>query len=130
MMTTPHRRRALVATYGVLAVVGLVTTAYFNRQPLPEGTSYLEGWFANNASTSAAIDLIVMFVAASIFMVGDARRSHVRWPWLYVVFAIPLAIAFTFPLYLAIRSARSGSARIAEDAPPDQPDGRQRTLSS
>jgi len=90
-----------------LAVIGLVTTAYFNRQPLPAGTNYLEGWFANNASTSAALDLIVVFVAASIFMVADARRSRIRWPWLYVVFAIPLAIAFTFPLYLAIRTARA-----------------------
>ena len=103
-----------------LAVIGLVTTAYFNRQPLPAGTNYLEGWFANNASTSAALDLIVVFVAASIFMVADARRSRIRWPWLYVVFAIPLAIAFTFPLYLAIRTARA--PRPTSPSPANQAD--------
>jgi len=88
--------------YGVLAAVGLVGTWYFNLTYTGEA-SYLAAWFANAASSSAAVDLLVAFTAGSIFMVVEGRRRGMRAPWLYVVFGAVLAFAFTFPLFLLMR---------------------------
>jgi hypothetical protein len=88
--------------YGVLAVVGLVGTWYFNLTYSGEA-SYLAAWFANAASSSAAVDLLVAFTAGSIFMIVEGRRLGMRAPWLYVVFGAVLAFAFTFPLFLLVR---------------------------
>jgi hypothetical protein len=88
--------------YGVLSVAGLAGTWYFNLTYSGEA-SYLAAWFANAASSSAAVDLLVAFTAGSIFMIAEGRRLGMRAPWLYVVFGAVLAFAFTFPLFLLLR---------------------------
>ncbi len=88
--------------YGVVAAAGLVGTWYFNLTYSGEA-SYLAAWFANSASSSAAVDLLVAFAAGSIFMITEGRRLGMRAPWLYVVFGAVLAFAFTFPLFLLMR---------------------------
>lgn len=98
--------------YGVLAVVGLVGTWYFNLTYT--GGAYVADWFANAASSSAAVDLLVAFTAGSIFMIAEGRRLRMRAPWLYVVFGVVLAFAFTFPLFLLMRE-RARNARAAAD---------------
>lgn len=90
------------AAYGLAAVVGLVGTWYFNLTYSGEA-SYLSAWFANAASSSAAVDLLVAFAAGSIFMITEGYRVGIRAPWLYVVFGVVLAFAFTFPLFLLVR---------------------------
>lgn len=90
--------------YLVLAAVGLVGTWYFNIRSFGEDGGYLQGWFANAASSSAAIDLVVVSVAAAAFMIVEGRRLGMRRPWLYPLLALPTAIAFTFPLFLYLRS--------------------------
>lgn len=104
--------------YGALAVVGLAGTWYFNLTYSGE-VSYLAAWFANAASSSAAVDLLVAFTAGSIFMIAEGRRLGMRVPWLYVVFGVILAFAFTFPLFLLVRertlhaAQESRAARVA-----------------
>ena len=98
--------------YGVLAVVGLVGTWYFNLTYTGEA-SYLAAWFANAASSSAAVDLLVAFAAGSIFMITEGRRLGMRAPWLYVVFGAVIAFAFTFPLFLLLRERALQAARVA-----------------
>lgn len=90
--------------YLVLAAVGLVGTAWFNVRSGGVEGGYLRGWFANAAASSAAVDLIVVAVAASAFMIVEGRRLGMRRPWLYPLLALPTAIAFTFPLFLYARS--------------------------
>jgi hypothetical protein len=101
--------------YGVLAVVGLVGTWYFNLTYSGEA-SYLAAWFANAASSSAAVDLLVAFTAGSIFMIVEGRRLGMRAPWLYVVFGAVLAFAFTFPLFLLVRERALQGADAARPA--------------
>jgi hypothetical protein len=96
--------------YGVLAAVGLAGTWYFNLTYSGEA-SYLAAWFANAASSSAAVDLLVAFTAGSIFMITEGRRLGMRAPWLYVVFGVMLAFAFTFPLFLLLRERALHAAR-------------------
>ena len=109
----PGRARSssiLVGVYLVLAVVGLVGCWYFNLQffATSPGGSYLGGWFANAASSSAAVDIIVVAVAACVLFVREGRR--LGWPWwgvvLLVVLTFVLAASFTFPLFLALRERR------------------------
>lgn len=92
----------LQAAYGLCAGVGLVGTWYFNLT-YSGAVPYLTAWFANSASSSAAVDLLVAFAAGAVFMLVEGRRLGMRLPWLYPVFAVLLAFAFTFPLFLLMR---------------------------
>ncbi len=77
-MTASQARQVV---YGVLAATGLVLTQYFNfTYTGPPG--YLQAWFANSASSSAAVDLLVVAVAAAVFMIVEGRRLGMRVPWL------------------------------------------------
>lgn len=120
MLDSPQRpaswpvvRRLSVAGYLVLAVIGLAGTWYFNLQyaPGPGGASYLEAWFANSASSSAAVDVIVAAVAASVFYLREGHRLGMRWAWLLVPATFVGALAFTLPLFLALRER--ALARVA-----------------
>ena len=99
----------LVAVYATLSVVGLIGTWYFNLAFFATGgTDYVGGWFANPASSSAAVDIIVMAIAACVVMVVEGRRLVLR-PLvigLLVVLSFVVAVAFTFPLFLALRERR------------------------
>ena len=93
--------------YLSLAAIGLLGTAWFNVQGVLHSQGNLfAAWFANPASSSLSVDLLVTASAASIFMVLEGRRVGVRWYWLYVIAAFVTAVGFTFPLFLAMRERR------------------------
>jgi hypothetical protein len=89
--------------YAALGLGGLVGTYYFNVQSGNMKVGYLEGWFANSASSSASVDLLVLYVAVSVFMSVEGRRIGMRLSWFYSLLALPTAIAFTFPLFMLVR---------------------------
>lgn len=105
--------------YGLLAIGGLVGTWYFNLIYVGP-PSYLSAWFANPASSSAAVDLLVAFAAATIFMITEGQRVGMRAPWLYPALGVPTAFAFTFPLFLLVRERRmaAGTAPAADRRAP------------
>jgi len=100
-------RPALVAVYAVSAAAGLGGTWFYNlrARTLPGGFpgGYFRGWFANPASSSAAVDLLSVFGVSGIFMVVEGRRVGMKAPWIYPLLALPSALAFTFPLFLLVR---------------------------
>ena len=101
--------------YVVLALVGLGGTMYFNLQwidgPFEQSVEgFVRPAFANSASSSVGVDLTVTFLAASVFMVVEGGRVGMRRSWLYVVGSMVTAIAFTFPLFLAVRERRLAAA--------------------
>ncbi len=100
-------RPVLVGVYGVAAVAGLGGTWFYNlrSRSVPGGfpAGYLRAWFANPASSSAAVDLIAVFGVSGVFMVVEGRRVGMRAPWAYPLLALPSALAFTFPLFLLVR---------------------------
>jgi hypothetical protein len=103
---TDHQLRRNL--YLVLALIGLVGTAYFNRQwlngPFDHTVKgFIEGGFANSASSSFGVDLTVSFLAASLFIVAEGRRLGMRHTWAYIAGSLVTAIAFTFPLFLYVR---------------------------
>ena len=101
--------------YVALALVGLVGTAYFNLQwidgPFDQTVEgFIRPAFANSASSSFGVDLTVTFLAACVFMLAEGRRVGMRRSWLYVAGSFVTAIAFTFPLFLAMRERRLDAA--------------------
>ena len=95
--------------YALLSVAGLVGTWFFNLRFLSSASElgYLEAWFVNDASSSAAVDIIVMALAASIFMLVEGFRLGLRvWALVLVPLSFAVAVAFTFPLFLAVRQRR------------------------
>lgn len=103
------RRRNTMIVYLVLAALGLIGTAWFNIRGVlePQESSFVGAWFANPATSSLSIDLLVTASAASVFMILEGRRLGMRLVWLYVLASFVTAVAFTFPLFLAMRERRS-----------------------
>lgn len=95
----------MVVMYLASAVIGGIGTWYFTIASARAGEPYLENWFANAASSSAAVDVLVVALVACIFMVREGRA--VGMPALGYLMLVPLtfmiAVAFTFPLFLAWR---------------------------
>lgn len=101
-------RIALVVVYFMLSIIGLIGTWYFNLLFFQTNSdlSYLEAWFVNPASSSAAVDIIVVAVMASVFMLVEGWRLRIRWTWGLVPLSFIIALAFTFPFFLAVREIR------------------------
>ncbi len=90
--------------YLSVAAIGLVGTAYFNITGFTSGSgNFFAAWFANPAVSSLSVDLLATASAASIFIIIEGRRLGMRWPWLYVLGSFVTAVAFVFPLFLAMR---------------------------
>lgn len=101
------QRRGLPGAFWVylaVAVIGLVGTAWFNITGFGQpGPGLLDSWFANPATSSLAIDLLATATGASIFIVIEGRRLHMRLWWLYIAVSFVTAVGFAFPLFLAMR---------------------------
>lgn len=118
-------RVVLTAVYGFLSLAGLVGTWYFNLLFMAQDSdlSYLEAWFVNPASSSAAVDLIVIAAMASVFMAVEGWRLRIWWTWVLIPLSFALAVAFTFPLFLAVREVRMFRlGRPDQDTPNADPD--------
>lgn len=105
---TPHRTGStvLAVVWFALALAGLVGTWVMNLRFMadPQGLGYVEAWFVNPASSSAAIDVLVVALAASVFFVVEGRRlGWRRWAWVFVPLSFVTALAFAFPLFLGLR---------------------------
>jgi hypothetical protein len=103
-----HETKVRSTAYLVLAVLGLAGTWYFNVQWFTGDfdhsiRGFIEATFANSASSSFSVDLTVAFVAGSLFMLFEGRRTGMRNTWTYVVLSAVIAFAFAFPLFLWAR---------------------------
>lgn len=97
----------LALVYLGLALAGLVGTWWFNLLAIIQVRDVLHDLaVAGPAAGSLAVDLLVVAVAGSVFVIVEARRLGMRFGWLYVVGAAVTAFAFTFPLFLAMRQRR------------------------
>ncbi len=111
--------RILAAVYFLLALGGLIGTWYFNFRFAGEGSdlTYIEAWFVNAASSSAAVDVIVTAIAANVFFVREGLRlGWGKWSWALIPLTYLVALAFVFPLFLGLRELRF--ARLAAASTP------------
>ena len=94
--------------YGVLAIVGIVVTWYFNLQFMSQHEGFSLGQFVaathvNAAASSIANDLGVVVLVFLFWSFFEARRLKIPHWWLFFVFTFVIAIAFTYPLFLLVR---------------------------
>ncbi|MBN9210847.1 MAG: hypothetical protein BGO45_03940 [Microbacterium sp. 71-36] len=99
-----------------LSIVGLVGTWTFNVFAVVQMVDFVGDLVSSGpAVSSITVDLLVVAVAGSIFILVEGRRQGMRHAWLYVVLSGLTAFAFTFPLFLAMRE-RKRTARVRADA--------------
>lgn len=100
----------MILVYAVLSVLGLVLPWYFNFQMIAAGNmgfaSFLAGVFANPASSSIGVDILVGATAFNVWMVLEARRLQMRHVWIYLALTLLIAFAFACPLFLLMRERK------------------------
>lgn len=108
------RRKALCIGYAIIAVIALIATWSQNIAFFAAGDAgligFIEGGYANHAAASLTNDLLLLTLAAVVFMIVEARRHKVRFVWAYIVLAFVVAISVTFPLFLIARELRLQAA--------------------
>jgi hypothetical protein len=116
------QQRWLVGFYALVAVIALVATWWQNLTYVWQSgemsalNQFLPDLSANPAARSIAVDIGLFLLAASVFMVIEARRLGVRFVWLYILFGFVIAISVTFPLFMIARELRLAPAN-KPDAP-------------
>jgi hypothetical protein len=108
------RDRLLCAAYGAIALLALLGTWSQNLAFLRDTGSmsgFLPACFANHAAASITIDVLLVALAAAVFMVVEARRLGVRFVWVYLVLSVLVAISVMFPLFLIARQRRLAAER-------------------
>jgi hypothetical protein len=94
----------LALLYLALAGVGLIGTWVFNVMAITQLVDFLGDLVDSGpAVSSITVDLLVVAIAGSVFLIVEAKRVGMRHGWLYVVLSGVTAFAFTFPLFLAMR---------------------------
>lgn len=96
--------RGLQLVWSLFAALGLVAVGSAAVQV--DGASFLDDVFANPATTTVTLDLLVLGIAVVVWVVVEARRLGMRRPWLWAVLAVPLPGAFLVPLFLVLRERR------------------------
>lgn len=97
----------LALAFLVISILGLVGTWTFNALAIVQMVDFLGDLVSSGpAVSSITVDLLVVAVAGSIFILVEGRRLGMRFAWLYVVLSGLTAFAFTFPLFLAMRERR------------------------
>ena len=112
------QQRLLIGFYALVSVAALFATWSQNLQmfsptggPLVPFGAFVEATRVNPASRSITVDIGFFLLAASAFMVIEARRLMVRFVWLYILFGFLVAISVTFPLFMIARELRLATGK-------------------
>lgn len=99
--------KILCGTYAVIALVAFVATWWNNIGFFTtESTSlidFVRSGYVNYGASSLTNDLLLMGLAAFVFMIVEARRIGVPKVWIYLVLSGVIAVSVAFPLYLIRR---------------------------
>ena len=102
----------LALVYLVLAVLGLVGTWTHNIRAVLESVDFLGAWFDGGpAVSSLTTDLLIVAIAAVALIIVEGRRLGMKRLWIYVLLAPLVALAFAFPLFLAVRERHLAARR-------------------
>ena len=110
-----RQSRIRYGIYLTLSGIGLVTALVFNGLATMNGQDYVGAWFGSAVDWVLSADLSVVAIAVVVFMLAEARRLGMKRVWIYLVLSGFTAMAFTFPLFLAMRERH-----VAGNATPQQ----------
>ena len=102
-MNTHSAHRARFWFFLSVSLVGLITAWVFNGLAVMEGADYISAWFGTNVDWVLSLDILIVAIAGSAFIIMEGRRLGMRHLWFYIVASGITAFAFTFPLFLAMR---------------------------
>lgn len=105
------RDKILCWTYGLIAFAALIATwsqniRFFSRSHDNGGWDFLKACYANPAAGSITNDILLLTLAAWVFMVVEARRLHIRYVWAYIVGCMLIASSVAVPLFLLARQRK------------------------
>ncbi len=107
------KQSPLAALYMALALIGMILCLRETSHYAGLGLGYIEANIAfwrdlmvNAASRAIFWDILIMYLAASAFILVESRRLKMRFAWAYIVFGYLIAIAATFPLFLYFRERK------------------------
>lgn len=95
----------------VLSIAGLITAWVFNGIAVMNGEDYGAAWTGSAVDMVLTTDLSIVAIASVIFMITESRRLGMKRVWLYILLSGFTAMAFTFPLFLAMRERALARAK-------------------
>jgi hypothetical protein len=110
--TMPLSRKVLCAIYGAIAVAAMIGTWSQGGPYLHSATGFFINFWRDTkvmpASRFVTVDVLMLFLAAAIVMVTEARKYNVRFVWAYIVVSFFVGGSVAFPLFLLARELRIG----------------------
>lgn len=100
--------------YLSLAVTGLITAWVYNGIAVMNGEDYGAAWTGSAVDMVLTLDLSIVALASVLFMIVEARRVGVKRVWIYIALSGVTAMAFTFPLFLAMRERAIAASQSAK----------------
>lgn len=98
---------AVVATAALLAVwlegAGYLTRLNGDGALAATATALLTEVRASAISRMMSVDLLLVCLTATTFMLLEARRLGIRFVWIYIAVAFVVAVAVALPLFLIAR---------------------------
>jgi uncharacterized membrane protein len=107
--------KSLFWIYVVLSIVGLVTAWIFNALAVMNNQDYMAAWFGTAVDWVLSGDFTIVAIAVVVFMITEARRLKMKRVWLYILLSGVTAMAFTFPLFMAMRERKLGEVSSAQN---------------
>jgi len=102
----PVNHHARFVFFLIASIVGLITAWVFNGIASSTGQNYVDAWFGSAVDWVLSLDILIVAIAGSAFMIFEARKLGMKRVWLYIVLSGVTAFAFTFPLFLAMRERK------------------------
>lgn len=100
-MLNKHRKTSIA--YFVIASLGLISAWVLNGITVMTRQDYVGAWFGTAVDWVLSSDLLIVAVAAAVFMIYEGRRLGMKHVWAYIALSSVTAMAFTFPLFLGMR---------------------------
>ena len=102
-------RKLLCAVYALISIGALIATWSQNLAYTGDSANLSTFWTdtkVDPASRSITVDIVLLSLAAVIFMVIEARKHRIKFVWAYIIGGLLIAISVTFPLFLIARELR------------------------
>lgn len=103
---TAINHQARFVFFLILSIIGLITAWVFNGIASVTGQNYLDAWFGSAVDWVLSLDILIVAITGSAFMIFEARKLGMKRVWLYILLSGVTAFAFTFPLFLAVRERK------------------------
>ena len=108
--------KKLFWVYLILSIMGLVTAWVFNALAVMNNQDYAGAWFGSAVDWVLSADFTVVAIAVVVFMISEARRLKMKRVWLYILLSGITAMAFIFPLFMAMRERKLDQLSLSQKA--------------